>query len=90
MYKLMGKLSPINELKGRLTGIMTISGQLTTPQFIPPPVYEGEYIVTPKPWIIQTLDTDEKYMEADVTVLEVPYYETDNQDGGRTVSIAYL
>lgn len=90
MYKLIGKLSPVNTLTGRLTGIMTITGQLTTPQVVPPDIYEGEYVVTPKAWVIQTLDTDDKYMEADVTVLEVPYQETDNQDGGRTISIAYI
>lgn len=90
MYRLVGKLSPVNTIKGRLTGVMTITGKLTTPEAVPKEPYEGEYIVTPKPWVIQTLDTDDKYMEADVTVLEVPYCEVDNDKGGRTVTIAYL
>lgn len=44
-------------------------------------VYGGEYIVTPKPYISQTLETKEKLMANDVTVKEIPYYETSNTSG---------
>lgn len=44
-------------------------------------VYDGEYIVTPKPFIEQTLETREKLMADDVTVLAIPYYETSNVSG---------
>ena len=44
-------------------------------------VYGGEYVVTPKPYISQTLDTKEKLMADDVTVLAIPYYETSNVTG---------
>ncbi len=49
-------------------------------------VYEGPYIVTPKV-IEQTLETNNKFMDYDVTVLEVPYAETSNIYG-TTVIIA--
>ena len=42
--------------------------------------YEGPYEVTPK-ITAQTLDTHDKHMKDDVTVLEIPYYETSHQDG---------
>lgn len=90
MYKIVGYLSPINKITGRLTLPQTLIGQLTTPQVIPPDVYEGEYIITPKAYELQTLETENKLLEGNVVVLEVPYFEVDNVDGGRTVSIAYL
>lgn len=48
--------------------------------------YDGEYIVTPKNYI-QMLDTDDKIMRDDVTVLAVPYTEVDNPYGGITCII---
>ena len=44
-------------------------------------IYDGEYIVTPKPFTEQTLETKEKLMTDDVTVLAIPYYETSNVSG---------
>ena len=48
--------------------------------------YDGEYIVTPTDFI-QMLDTDDKVMRDDVTVLAVPYTEVDNPYGGVTCII---
>lgn len=42
--------------------------------------YEGEYTVTPKV-TSQTLPTAHKLMAQDVTVLEIPYFETSNVTG---------
>lgn len=42
--------------------------------------YDGEYVVTPKT-VEQTLGTADKYMESDVLVRDIPYYETSNQSG---------
>lgn len=50
-------------------------------------VYTGEYIVTPKAFTEQTLETAHKVMSDNVTVLEIPYYETSNLHGGKTVFI---
>ena len=44
-------------------------------------VYDGEYIVTPIPYNSQTLETKDKVMADDVTVLAIPYYETSNVSG---------
>jgi len=48
--------------------------------------YEGEYTVTPKTFE-QTLQTENKLMEEDVTVLSIPYFETSNPQNGYTVYI---
>ena len=50
--------------------------------------YEGEYEVTPLAFTDQTLPTNGKTLRADVFVHDVPYYETSNESGGVTVSIA--
>lgn len=54
------------------------------------PTYDGEYIVTPKAFVEQTLETKNKSMTDDVTVLEIPYSEVSNPEGGTTVNIAYV
>lgn len=51
------------------------------------PIYTGEYIVTPYAHRETLLDTDDKLMEDDVRVLEIPYTETSNLYG-TTVAIA--
>lgn len=43
--------------------------------------YTGELIVTPKAHEEQRLATANKVMPGDVVVLEVPYYETHNENG---------
>ena len=54
------------------------------------PPYEGEYVITPKPFTEQVLETKNKSMSDDVTVLEIPYSEVTNPEGGKTVNIAYV
>lgn len=53
------------------------------------PPYEGEYIITPKPFIEQVLGTKNKSMTDDVTVLEIPYSEVINPQGGKTANIGF-
>ena len=48
--------------------------------------YTGEYVVVPKS-STQTLETNDKLMTDDVSVLAIPYTEVTNQSGGYTVSI---
>lgn len=64
---------------------MSIGVSYTT---ISAPEYDGEYEVTPKAWLDQTLETEGKLMTGDVTVFKVPYYETSNVFDGKTVFIA--
>lgn len=49
--------------------------------------YNGEYEVTPTPEQ-QVLQTAFRYMEDNVTVKSIPFFETSNQTGGNTVYIA--
>lgn len=48
--------------------------------------YVGEYTVTPAVHA-QTLHTAQKYMTSDLTVKEIPYFETSNASHGETVYI---
>lgn len=48
--------------------------------------YNGEYVITPLS-IDQTLETRQKAMSDDLTVLAVPYTEVTNTSGGITVMI---
>lgn len=48
--------------------------------------YDGAYDVTPRLYA-QSLDTDGKVMEDDVTVYEIPVTRTTNPTGGLTVLI---
>lgn len=45
------------------------------------PKYDGTYEVTPLAGEQTTLLTAQKYMDSDVTVKQIPYYETSNQSG---------
>ena len=49
--------------------------------------YTGDYVVTPKAHEQTVLPTKRKIMADDVTVLEIPYWETSNISG-KTVYIA--
>jgi hypothetical protein len=49
-------------------------------------LYEGEYEVTPKV-TEQTMETKEKVMAENVTILAIPYYDVGNTAGGSTVFI---
>ena len=50
------------------------------------PDYSGSYSVTPKV-TEQVLPTKDKSMLDDVTIFQVPFQETDNPSGGKTVVI---
>ena len=89
MDKLIGRLAPVVEITGRLTDVQKISGYLTTPLVVPPDVYQLPYLVISKSYESQILFTDGLLMEDDVTVTEIPYFESDNEANGRTVTIAF-
>ena len=48
--------------------------------------YTGEYTVIPS-LSEQTLETKQKLMKENLTVMEIPYFETSNNSGGTTVYI---
>lgn len=78
-------------LKARLISETSISAKLVeggvTIVLADAETYKGSYEVTPKAGP-QTLPTAEKYMEEDVRVKGIPYYETSNAAGGNTLYIA--
>lgn len=82
-------LTPRATIKGRLSPMPTITGTITATGSGPPPnPYEGEYTVTPSAIDTQVLPTANKFLEDDILVKSVPYYEVSNTQGGLTVSIA--
>ena len=76
-------------LDGEMTLRVALDGEMgifTVIKDYDAPIYDGDYIVTPHAWE-KYLDTSDKVMINDVTVLEIPYTETGNLSGGLTVSI---
>ncbi len=73
---------------GTVTAQQTIRGLITPADIVTSqlPYYTGEYTVTPS-LDAQILDTQGKAMRDDVVVLEIPYYETSNPQGGYTAII---
>lgn len=51
------------------------------------PKYEGTYEITPLAGESTTLNTAQKFMDSDVTVKQIPYFETSNNSEGNTVYI---
>ena len=84
---LSGALSTGGGLSGALSGVGSLTGDITLGSGTYAPIYEGSYTVTPKAHTEQVLATDGKLMEDDVTVFEIPYFETSNLSG-TTVYIA--
>lgn len=84
----------ITHITGKITETSTLTGTLTetneqiTGALIIPVqrdeetgTYDGEYIVTPKPFNSQTLYTAGLIMQHNVLVHKIPYYETSNVTG---------
>lgn len=84
---LIGAVSKGGEIQGRLDTQSTLVGSVGFPKCDYPLPYEGTYDVIPKAYTMQTLATSDKYMEDDVRVHEIPYFETSNVSG-TTVYIA--
>ena len=85
-----GELTGILTAGGTLSGFLNTAGQLsgvlTIPSAVGVELYGGSYEVTPRLYA-QSLDTDGKLMEDDVTVYEIPVTRTTNPTGGLTVLI---
>lgn len=85
--ELSGALTSAGRLHGTLVGDHhKIQGALTIPSTPGLELYDGSYEVTPRLYA-QSLDTDGKLMEDDVTVYEIPVTRTTNPTGGLTVLI---
>ena len=51
------------------------------------PVYDGEYEITPSVSDEQILNTAQTFMDANVKIKKIPFYEVSNNNGGNTVYI---
>ena len=65
---------------GHLEGFLSVSTGGVTAR------YEGDYIVTPKV-SAQILETKQKVMTDDLTIMEIPFFNVSNTSGGSTVYI---
>lgn len=80
--RLKGEFNVKTQLDGILTTKTRLDGLYGQFQKVETgDVYTGEYVVTPKAFEEQTLLTEHKLMADNVTVLEIPYYETSNEKG---------
>ena len=53
---------------------------------ITPEAYDGDYSVVPKAEA-QQLPTKKKYMEDNITITAIPYFDVANPSGGQTIYI---
>ena len=80
-----GKISGGGKMRGSISYAGTIGGAISAGA--PRNVYSGVYKITPKTSKEVVLDTAKKYLEQDITVLKVPFYQTSNEQGGTTIYI---
>lgn len=57
-----------------------------TKEYVGGEVYEGSYEVTPSVES-QTLETKDRVLTDDITILEIPFFSVGNNSGGSTVYI---
>lgn len=83
---LSGTISGEDTLRGKLSGETGLNGNIcVTKEY---DAYTGEYDVTPRAFGPQILETANKVMKENVTIAEVPYWETSNESNGTTAYIA--
>ena len=78
---LFGIVNGGGTIQGKLVAEGTLIGEVGFPKCQYPATYEGAYDVIPKAHVMQTLATADKYMEDDVRVHEIPYFEVSNEKG---------
>ena len=80
--EIIGSLSKQQSLTGNLqNGRVFLTGTLSSHASPSIPEYEGDYEVTPRKVADVILQTKDKKMTEDVTVLKIPYWVTSNQSG---------
>ena len=90
VQKLTAKIFTEKTLTGNLSTDIPLQGVASVGLSATPssyPFYKGEYEVVPKRQE-QVLDTDNKILTKDITVVEIPYSEVSNLGGGSTFYIA--
>lgn len=85
-----GALDFDGTLTGTLSPVGTLSGSISIAQGwgIPPDSeYRGHYEVIPDPNVDQELPTKDKFLSENIKLSKIPYFETDNSMGGKTIII---
>lgn len=75
-------------LSGKLSCNGGLTGTLSVGHGYDYETYDGEYEVVPRAFNSQTLKTANKLLTKDITVTEVPFFETSNEADGKTIYIA--
>ena len=83
---LTGFLSSEGGIVGNLSAEGNLQGTISYPTSVVVDVYTGAYIVDPN-FVDQTLETQDKLMEDDVTINAIKVTRTSNLSGGLTVVI---
>lgn len=85
---LKGVVTAKQRLEGTIAGASKLTGKVNVGGTIKiePVHYEGEYEVTPSTEQ-KVLETKQKFMDDDVTVRKIPFYEVSNATGGTTITI---
>lgn len=78
---MLGNIVGVPTLQGRISGPRTLTGYITYGIRTGAEKYDGDYVVIPKAHNATILATEGKLMEDDVTVTEIPYWETSNTNG---------
>ncbi len=78
-----GTIRGIATLTGRIMGMPSIRGTIEAGGIVSYdyPAYEGETVITPKVGEATVLETKQHVLRENVTVLEIPDYETSNLYG---------
>ena len=80
-----GNVYPLDIISGDIDSEQTIDGKLSILNEVE--TYDGDYVVVPAAKSSKILETKDKYLLDNITVLKVPYYQMSNQFGD-TVYIA--
>lgn len=78
---LTGSLSRVGALSGSVS-VARSDGDIPTGS-----IYRGSYSLTPDPTKAQELQTKNKFLSDNVKINKIPYFETDNSEGGKTIII---
>lgn len=87
MVRINVSSSPSVTFRFGQTDSIAMAVELGRPVYMGGDPYEGPYDVTPKV-TAQTLPTAKKFMQEDVSVRAIPYFDVSNPAGGNTIYIA--
>lgn len=82
-----GNIKGSGKVAGKIQKASGVTGNVMAGGMVDAPAYTGATTVTPKARQEQVLNTSNKLLKSDIVVLEIPYFETSNENNGYTVYI---